>query len=219
MQFQILASEACLDFVNTLDDRVKPGHETELLESYSALLEWAAQAGLISARQRRALSTLEKSNPAQTQLVFRSGIQLRECLYRIFQPIASGKSPSSADVALLGAYLASSYAHLRLRPDNGTFRFDWGETAQRLDSVLWPIVKSATELLTSEDLKLVRQCDVSDCRWFFVDRSKNHSRRWCDMKVCGNRVKARKFYGRKTSREALSGKANRAAPLPRNRGE
>jgi predicted RNA-binding Zn ribbon-like protein len=30
----------------------------------------------------------------------------------------------------------------------------------------------------------------------FVDTSKNHSRRWCDMKVCGNRVKARKFYRR-----------------------
>jgi len=32
-----------------------------------------------------------------------------------------------------------------------------------------------------------------ECRWLFLDTSKNHTRRWCDMKVCGNRIKARRF--------------------------
>jgi predicted RNA-binding Zn ribbon-like protein len=60
-------------------------------------------------------------------------------------------------------------------------------------------VRSASDLLTSPDLENVHECDMSDCRWVFVDRSKNHRRRWCDMKVCGNRAKARKFYRRQTS--------------------
>jgi len=58
-----------------------------------------------------------------------------------------------------------------------------------LEAILWPIAGSAGELLTSDDL--------GTCRWMFVDRSKNRSRRWCDLKVCGNRTKARKLYRRK----------------------
>jgi len=66
-----------------------------------------------------------------------------------------------------------------------------------LEAILWPIAGSAGELLTSDDLGRVRQCGGKTCRWMFVDRSKNRSRRWCDLKVCGNRTKARKLYRRK----------------------
>jgi predicted RNA-binding Zn ribbon-like protein len=43
----------------------------------------------------------------------------------------------------------------------------------------------------------VRTCGVDTCRWLFLDTSKNHTRRWCNMKVCGNRVKARRFQARR----------------------
>jgi predicted RNA-binding Zn ribbon-like protein len=196
MQFQILSGEPCLDFVNTLDNRAIPGHETELLENYSVLMEWAVQSGLVSPRQRRTLSSLANLHPEQAQLVLRSAVQLREGLYRAFLRVVNDQAPAPADLALIGGYVASTYSHLRLLPHGHIFRMEWSAPAERLDSVLWPVVKSAVELLTSEDLKRVRQCDVSTCRWFFVDRSKNHSRRWCDMKICGNRVKARRFYKR-----------------------
>ncbi len=39
-----------------------------------------------------------------------------------------------------------------------------------------------------------------NCDWLFVDNSKNGSRLWCDMKVCGNRAKARAHYERKRRR-------------------
>ena len=42
----------------------------------------------------------------------------------------------------------------------------------------------------------VKECDNETCRWLFVDMSKNRSRRWCDMKDCGNRAKARRHYRR-----------------------
>jgi predicted RNA-binding Zn ribbon-like protein len=206
MQFQIVAGEPCLDFVNTLDNRAIPGEELELLESYLALTEWAEQAGLISARQRRALASLANAHPERALFALRSAIRLRECLHRMFQRILSDQPPASADLALLGTYVASSYSHLCLCPQNGIFHLDWSAPAQRLDSVLWPVVKSVVALLTSEDLKRVRQCDISTCGWFFVDRSKNHSRRWCDMKICGNRVKARNFYGRNRQQGRGGGK-------------
>ena len=68
-----------------------------------------------------------------------------------------------------------------------------------LDSLLWQIARSAADLLASEQLPFVRACSSKECEWFFLDTSKNHHRRWCDMKRCGNRAKVRRFYAKKKS--------------------
>ena len=74
---------------------------------------------------------------------------------------------------------------------------DWEWKSQNpVDSILWPIAQSAADLLTSPDLAAVRMCEAPDCAWLFLDQSRNRSRRWCDMKVCGNRQKARRHYQR-----------------------
>lgn len=44
----------------------------------------------------------------------------------------------------------------------------------------------------------LKACRDEDCRWAFFDESKNHSRAWCSMAVCGNRAKARAFRERHT---------------------
>jgi predicted RNA-binding Zn ribbon-like protein len=62
--------------------------------------------------------------------------------------------------------------------------------------MLAPIVRAAAELLTSDDRARIRECGSETCFWLFMDHSKNGTRRWCDMKVCGNREKARRHYRR-----------------------
>ena len=62
---------------------------------------------------------------------------------------------------------------------------------------LWVLAMSASDLLTSDAVDRVRECDNPECRWLFLDTSKNHTRRWCDMKLCGNRMKARRFKAHK----------------------
>jgi predicted RNA-binding Zn ribbon-like protein len=59
--------------------------------------------------------------------------------------------------------------------------------------MLWPVLRSAAELLTSDRMDRVRLCSAEDCDWLFLDSSRNRSRRWCDMAVCGNRSKVRRF--------------------------
>jgi predicted RNA-binding Zn ribbon-like protein len=61
---------------------------------------------------------------------------------------------------------------------------------------LRPIMKAANNLLTSPHLSRIRQCSDKTCRWLFLDHSKNHSRRWCSMQICGNRSKAGRFYAK-----------------------
>jgi predicted RNA-binding Zn ribbon-like protein len=198
VKFQIIAGEPSVDFVNTLDNRPVPGRRTELLTSYQAFVDWAAQAGLIDSRQRNRLLRASEIHCKEAAVVLAQAIQLRECLYRIFGSMVAGRHPAAADLAAINQHVGIATAHLRLKSAGSSFRLEWEEQENpTLDSVLWRVLRSASNFLISGDLRLLRECKVKACRWMFVDRSKNHSRRWCDMKVCGNRVKARKFYRRK----------------------
>lgn len=81
------------------------------------------------------------------------------------------------------------------------FQLVWPVHELDLGLPRWPIVYSAAKLLASSGLDRVRQCAGDDCGWLFLDTSRNHSRRWCDMADCGNRAKARRHY-RRTRSEA-----------------
>ena len=113
--------------------------------------------------------------------------------------IAKGRSPDADDVRALNGALSTAFAHLRVATSTGGFAWEWAEGDQPLERMLWPVVRSAAELLTSDKLSLVKQC--AGCGWLFVDRSRNHSRRWCDMRYCGNRAKARRFYARQQGQD------------------
>jgi predicted RNA-binding Zn ribbon-like protein len=58
---------------------------------------------------------------------------------------------------------------------------------------------SALSLLAVETQERLKIC--GNCGWLFIDRSKNRSRIWCDMAVCGNRQKASRHYQRKKEAE------------------
>ncbi|WP_027685242.1 CGNR zinc finger domain-containing protein [Rhizobium leguminosarum] len=55
--------------------------------------------------------------------------------------------------------------------------------------------RSALRLIAMPDPQRMKIC--GNCGWLFIDRSKNRSRAWCDMAVCGNRAKAHRHYRRK----------------------
>jgi predicted RNA-binding Zn ribbon-like protein len=42
----------------------------------------------------------------------------------------------------------------------------------------------------------LRACANEECRLFLLDRSRPNTARWCSMKACGNRLKARRHYER-----------------------
>ena len=65
--------------------------------------------------------------------------------------------------------------------------------------VLGPIVASAMMIVTAADKGRLKQCDGHHCGWLFLDISKNNSRRWCEMEVCGNRAKQSRQRQRRRS--------------------
>jgi predicted RNA-binding Zn ribbon-like protein len=82
-------------------------------------------------------------------------------------------------------------------PTGSRFEWEWPGVALDLDRVTWWVARSAAELLTSKNLTFVRECASYDCGWLFLDTTKNRSRRWCDMRTCGNRAKSRRHYERR----------------------
>jgi predicted RNA-binding Zn ribbon-like protein len=68
----------------------------------------------------------------------------------------------------------------------------WVGADDRLDALLWPVVWSTAQLLTSADAAKLRVCAGHDCGWVYVDRSRNGFRRWCEMATCGTREKSRR---------------------------
>ncbi|WP_328294685.1 CGNR zinc finger domain-containing protein [Kineococcus sp. NBC_00420] len=60
----------------------------------------------------------------------------------------------------------------------------------------------AWDTLERERPGRLRPCANSECRLFFVDRSRAGTGRWCSMAVCGNRMKARRHHSRVSSQDA-----------------
>ena len=64
------------------------------------------------------------------------------------------------------------------------------------------IVATVAELAPTEEWKRLKTCRDEHCRVAFYDKSRNRSRAWCSMEVCGNREKARSFRQRHATKPA-----------------
>ena len=136
-------------------------------------------------------------HPEQADTVLRHAIEVREAMFRIFFALSAETLPQESDLGTLNEALSEAMAQARIVRSQNGFSWDWAGKKDALARPLWPVVRLAAELLTSVELNKVRICAAEDCSWLFLDTSKNHSRRWCDMNTCGNRAKARKHYERK----------------------
>ena len=184
----------CLDFANTADWHASE-HPIEGLPSYGALIAWARSINLLPDRTAQQLLRAADQHPTEAARVLDRAVALREAIYHIFAAVAKGKSPSADDQATLNAELSRSLAKSRLVWNKALFEWDWQNEDGDLDQMLWWIVRSATDLLTSEGIKRVGECaDDRGCGWLFYDTSRNRTRQWCSMRGCGNRAKAKRHH-------------------------
>jgi predicted RNA-binding Zn ribbon-like protein len=195
VRFQLVAGHPALDLVNTLDWRFRPSGPEELLNSYADLLRFTEQSGLMMPAEVQEIAT---STPVKKRRSLSSTKELRERLASICYAIADGQPPPIESVRAL-----SAFAQAVRRSENlewGDCRLQWKTGGDRVSAADVPfrrLVSKALELLTSEKIDQLRACSNLECSWLFLDGSKNKGRRWCDMKLCGNRIKARRYRGRR----------------------
>jgi predicted RNA-binding Zn ribbon-like protein len=186
----------CVDFANTVSWRGS-GSPVDHLPTYTELIRFAEQSKLLSEEDRQRLRREAARRPEAATRALRKAVALREALYRTFAGLAEGRSPLAADLATLNASLPSALARLRLAAGDEGFAWRWEGDPQALDRLIWPVARDAAVFLTSADLSRLRKCGNPRCRWVFQDGTRNGTRRWCTMAVCGNRAKVRRYYARR----------------------
>ncbi|HVN20522.1 MAG TPA: ABATE domain-containing protein [Dongiaceae bacterium] len=193
-RFDLVGGAVCLDFINTLD-RFTP-KKKELLKDYVDLARFAEDTGILSSREVDRLMERSMQHREQANRALRAAIELREAISDVFYARVWNKPISDAALAVLNGHIQDAAGHVKLVP--GKVHFDWKFETDGYDFLapLWPIARDAAELLASDRVRLVRACASKTCEWIFLDESKNHGRRWCDMTKCGNRAKVRSFYVR-----------------------
>ena len=188
--FQLVAGHPVLDLVNTLDWRFRASGPEELLDGYDDLLRFSAQSMLLTARQAQRLREVP---PSIAGKVLRSTKDLREATSQILYAIMDARTPPVGAIKKLDQHIRNAQANRTLRWSQSRLELSWPGTQADAQLPLWLLAQSAFDLLTGETMQRLRSCDNPECRWLFLDTSKNHTRRWCDMKLCGNRMKARRF--------------------------
>ena len=185
-----------LDFVNTIGGlRVDPPSPAdELLDSYEDLVVWCVRLGVIAEPDGKALVRAARADEDAARRVLRRAKQLRELVYAIFRPLAEGGEPPADLLDELRDAERSALATARLTPADGAMRWTWPPPRELADP-LRLITHAAVELLTSGPLDHLKVC--GNCRWLFLDQSRNHSRRWCSMDECGTQMKQRRFVERR----------------------
>jgi predicted RNA-binding Zn ribbon-like protein len=193
--FEFTGGSLCLDYINTVNSRTSD-HPEELLVSHDSLMQWATEAGALPAKTATHLRALAKGSGGGAYATMREAIQLRDALYDLFLAVAEERAVPEPALACLNRTLRSTAGHVRLVRGSPQFRWEWIAPDEHLDSILWLVARSAADLLTSENVAFIGRCAADTCGWLFIDTTKNHRRRWCDMRSCGNRDKARRYYER-----------------------
>ena len=196
-EFELNAGVLCLDFANTVSRRNVPGRATDLLANYGDFVTFAKQSKVISPQIARELLAAGLTEKRKAARVLEAAVILREAIFRVFSAVAAGRPAVVKDVKVINDFAGDALEHRHIVASGHGYQWEWkADKADLLAKIVWPIALSAADLLTSEKLLGVRECGADDCAWLFLDESRNHSRRWCDMKVCGNRQKARLHYQR-----------------------
>ncbi len=180
LPFEWIGGDRSIDFHNT----VTWGHgvlSEERFRSRENVREWARGAGL--------------SPSIGSGKLLADALALREALHALFFPLSIGRAPGAKGLAAFDGFLGRAAAEARLERDRRGFRWTFAR-AGRLDPVLAEVVWSAAHLLASPDIERLRACANPTCGWVFLDRSRRGNRKWCEMRECGNRAKARRYYRR-----------------------
>lgn len=189
-RFDFCGGHVAIDFTNTVGSR--GGEPEEHFNNFGDVVAWARARGVVTRGAAAALLRKAAADPADARRAHRRTIELREALYRVFDAAAGQRPPRPADLEVLNAHVSATFDGAMLSPTGAGFTLDTrGQTG--LDEVLRPVVRAAVDLLTSDAVQHVGRCADDSCAWLFLDTTRSRTRRWCDMKSCGNRNKVRRF--------------------------
>ena len=186
-ELPVIGGHLALDFANTVDDPLGVGRHDHIAD-YDGLLDWSLRMSVVAEdqaailRRRRGHSALRKAH------------ELRDVLNDVFGAAADGVGDLPAHWLRLRPFVAAAQAAATLDTGAQPHRLSWAQSDD-VTVPLHPVAHAAAGLLVSDDLRRIKRC--AGCPWLFLDRSRNHSRRWCDMGDCGTVEKMQRYVDRR----------------------
>ena len=196
LSFALRGGHLALDFANTVGWHARE-EQDEYLTSYARVLDWARQTGAVTPTQADRLLVAANAQPEAANDALTAIVAVREAIYHLFSALAAERPLPDGALTTLNATLTDALGHLRLAVGATGPTWTWVDDGESFARPLWPVVRAASELLTSSDRARVRECAGTGCGWLFLDTSRNGSRRWCDTRDCGNRERVRRHYARR----------------------
>jgi predicted RNA-binding Zn ribbon-like protein len=163
------------------------------LDGYPRLLEWAelakvAEEKVLMPLGRQAAASTDEAEGALARLK-----AFREALHTAYRALISGKRVPQRVLDEIDVVWREAQSRIRLEYSEGRVNARASIERSGLDLIRDCVAGSAVELLRSLPTNRARVCRGEACGWLFIDSSKGGQRVWCDMAVCGNAAKTRRF--------------------------
>lgn len=190
IKFPLISGHLSLDLVNT--ELVRRGQRQDLLITEGDLLDWL---GIM----REGCSVWNEDLFPKTEVeigrVLLSLREFRTILREQFEAIADEQSITESFIRLLEQYIKEAPYNYKLR-DQQLIPFPVGKVENALKSL---IALDVLTLISENKLHTLKRCSNPDCVLLFMDESGR--RKWCSMKICGNRKKVARYEQRKTEED------------------
>lgn len=194
-KFLFVGNHPCLDFINT--QMIVNGESTDVLESFEDFISWLVQANLLTIAEADAAGA-ELNQKESTSLLQQAKI-LRTTLRELAARIVARKPIPRSAINLINQILSQRPGYPQLVRRKGGFEQRFHSAAAPVHNLLVPLAEVAGDLLCRADFALIKKCGNPACILYFYDTTKNHTRNWCSMQTCGNRIKVAAHYQRKRS--------------------
>ena len=196
----LVGGELAWDFTNTSSARGSPAHK-EHLRDFDTLMQWVEHARVMPPSDCAYVRTALAGHPRRSRRIFERALEMRELIWMIGTALAEQRPVPGKLLASLSAAHAENLRHAEMKMRLGSYIWVWDPRRDIQAAILGPITLSALTLVMEKDLLRTRRCAGQDCGWLFFDTTKNNRRRWCDMRVCGNRAKVRAIRTRQAARK------------------
>jgi predicted RNA-binding Zn ribbon-like protein len=190
--WSLVAGDVALDFVNTVGGNDSTAH-LDAIATYELLLLWSVRAEILGQEQADGLLRRARRGRAAADKALDDARALRTSLYNVFHALTLDEPIASA-WAQVRPMAAEAVARAEPAADGDGVCWSWAGVTE-LDAPLLPVAHAAASLITSPQASLLRRC--GRCRWLFLDHSRNHARRWCDMRTCGTAQKVERLAERR----------------------
>jgi predicted RNA-binding Zn ribbon-like protein len=190
-KFPLVGNHLSLDFVNT--KIAENGMPKDLLEGPADVAAWAVSVKLLDVPRAKKLAKLWQETESREE--FEEVLRFRKVLHALVEAISRSEAVTPLTLREINTQLRKLRDIRRLPSDEGFIkRFSLEIHAP--SQLLGPVAEAASNLMCYGNPAYVKKCENPACVLYFYDGTKNHSRRWCSMKACGNRTKVAAFYQR-----------------------